>query len=237
MKKTKSSKKELPNKLIPIICTDKEGWTESWTAGRNLLNIPHPFRLCAFGPPSSGKSTAIKNIIVRAKPEFKEIIVVHLDPEGSKEWDDCDAKIIAVIPEPTSFDRTKKKLLILEDLNLSDMSKIDKNKLNRLMGYSSSHSNLSICITAQNSFDLSPSIRRMANLYIIFKQPDLNSLITLASRTGLAKKHMLFIMSRLLTQPHDSLWVDLQKASLSPYRINGYDSITLNQLDTAIKEL
>jgi hypothetical protein len=236
MKKTKSSKKELPDKLIPIICSDKEGWTESWDKKRNLLNIVHPFRLGAFGPPSSGKSTAIKNIIVRAKPKFQEIIVCHLD-ENSTEWKDCDAKMIKEIPEPTSFDRTKKKLLILEDLNLSDMSKIDKNKLNRLMGYASSHCNLSICITAQNSFDLSASIRRMCSLFVIFKQPDLNSLITLSSRTGLKSSHMLFIMSRLLNECHDSLWIDLSLSSPARYRINGFDKITLEDLDTLVKEL
>ena len=235
---TKKKKKKLPDRILPIPCSDKEGWTETWLkpSNRNLLNIPHPWRGVFTGPPSSGKSTAIKNIIVRSKPKFAEIIVCHLDDKSS-EWEDCNPTMIKELPEPTSFDRKKKKLLILEDLNLADMSKTDKAKLNRLFGYASSHCNLSIAITCQNSFDLSPSIRRMANLYIVFKQPDLNSLITLASRTGLKSKHMLYIMSRLLKQPHDSLWIDLGKNSPSPYRINGYDSITLPELDTAIKEL
>ena len=236
-KKEKKEKKQLPNVLIPIKCSDKEGWTESWDSKRNLLNIPHPFRLVATGPPSSGKSTAIKNIIVRAKPPFKEIIVVHLDPEGSDEWNDVNPVMKKEIPEPTSFDRKKKRLLIFEDLNLSEMSKIDKAKLNRLFGYASSHCNLSIAITCQNSFDCPAPIRRMCNLFVIFKQPDLNSLITLASRTGLKSKHMLYIMSRLLNQPHDSLWIDLQRNSPAPYRLNGYDKITLDELDHAIKNL
>lgn len=233
--KEKKSKKSLPDTLLPIPCTDKEGWSESWDKKRNWLNIPHPWRGVFTGPPSSGKSTAIKNIIVRAKPKFKEIIVCHLD-ENSTEWKDCGAKMVKVLPEPTSFDRTQKRLLILEDLNLSDMSKADKNKLNRLMGYASS-CNLSIAITCQNAYDLSPSVRRMANLYVIFKQPDLNSLIMLASRTGLKSKHMLYIMTRLLKQPHSSLWIDTQRNSPANYRIDGYTGITLEQLDRLIKEL
>ena len=230
-------KKELPNRLIPISCIDKEGWSEQWTSSRNILNIPHPFRLVAIGPPSSGKSTAIKNIIVRAKPKFREIIVCHLDPEGSQEWVDCDAKMISELPEPTSFDRKKKRLLILEDLNLKEMGKENKARLNRLMGYTSSHCNLSIAITCQNAFDLSPSIRRMANLYVIFKQIDISSLVTLASRLGLKKEHMLLIMSRLLPNCHDSLWIDVSRGSPAPYRINGFNPVTLRELDAAVKSI
>ena len=81
--------------------------------------------------------------------------------------------------------------------------------------------NLSIAITSQNAFDCPAPIRRMANCWVIFKQPDLISLITLASRTGLKSKHMLYIMSRLLNQPHDSLWIDLIRFSPAPYRLNG----------------
>ena len=225
---------KLPNKIIPIECSDKENFTEAWSPGRNLLNIPHPFRSCFTGPPSSGKSTAIKNIIIRAKPEFEEILVVHLDFEGTTEWDDCDAEMLDQIPEPTDFDRETKRLLIIEDLNLSDLPKDDKNKLNRLFGYTSSHCNLSIAITCQNAFDMNASLRRMCSLFVIFKQPDVNALITLASRTGLKSQHMLYIMSRLLKNQHDSLWIDMKSNSPAPYRINGFNTITLEQLDNSI---
>ena len=87
--KSKTKSKRLPNEILAISCSDKEGYTEKWNENRNLLNIPHPFRSCFTGPPSSGKSCSIKNIIIRAKPEFEEILVCHLDPEGSSEWDDC----------------------------------------------------------------------------------------------------------------------------------------------------
>ena len=227
----------LPNVILPVDCSDKVGYTEKWYEHRNLLNICHPWRGFFTGPPSSGKSCAIKNIIIRAKPEFEEILVVHIDPEGTTEWDDCDAEMLDEIPEPTSFDRETKKLLIIEDLNLSQMNKEDKAKLNRIFGYSSSHCNLSVAITCQNAFDLNASLRRMCSLFVIFKQPDINSLITLASRTGLKSKHMLYIMSRLLSAQHSSLWIDLKTGSPAPYRINGFTPITLEELDNDIKQL
>ena len=117
------------------------------------------------------------------------------------------------------------------------MKKEDKAKLNRLFGYTSTHCNLSVAITCQNAFDLNPSIRRMANLYIVYRQPDLNALITLASRTGLKAKHMVFIFTRVLKNPHDSLWIDLQSFSPANFRINGFTPISLDEIDTAIKQL
>jgi ribosome biogenesis GTPase A len=65
----------LPNKIIPISCSEKKGWREKWYEGRNMLNLPHSFRLLCIGPPDSGKSTLIKNIIIRAKPDSENIII------------------------------------------------------------------------------------------------------------------------------------------------------------------
>ena len=131
--------KELPDTIIPIPCSDKDGWTEEWYDKRNLLNIPHPFRCYLVGPPSSGKSTLIKNIILRTKPHFKEVLVYHFDPENSSEWDDIEAKIIDKLPDPKSLDRDKKRLLIIEDCNLKNSSVEDRATMNRLFGYTSSH--------------------------------------------------------------------------------------------------
>ena len=66
----------LPNKIIPLPNPDKE-FHEAWDKGRNLLNIPHPFRAVFLGPPGSGKSTAVKNILMRADPCFENIIIIH----------------------------------------------------------------------------------------------------------------------------------------------------------------
>ena len=229
-------KKQLPDKIIAIKNSDKDSWTENWYPGRNLLNIPHAFRGIFIGVPGSGKSTCIKNITIRAKPKFKEIILYHLD-DNSTEWDDIKVKKIKELPLPTSFDNKTKKLLIFEDLNLSSLKKEDKEKLNRLLGYTSSHCNLSIVITTQSCFDLSPSLRRMCNLYVVFRSIDVNSLIILASRCGLKSKHMLYIMSKLLPQPYDFLMIDCQKESPAPYRINGFTPITISELDELIREL
>jgi hypothetical protein len=233
----KTNKIDLPDSIIPIECADKEGWSESWSSGRNWLNFPHPTRGVFCGLPSSGKSTYIKNIIIRTIPHYEEIIVSGFDNDNSKEWDDkLKVTFISGIPDPKSFNRDKKRLLIIEDLDTSNLKPVDKSNLNRLFGYTSSHCNLSIFLTCQNPFDVKPPIRRMANLFVLFKSHDMNSLITLSSRTGIKSKHMVVIMSQLLTNPHDSLTIDLQQNSPAIYRINGYQKITLKELDEMVKE-
>ena len=77
----------IPNTIIPIDNPDKL-FHERWTNRRNLLNFPHPFRAVMLGPPNVGKTTICKNIILKAKPEFEEIFVIHCDPTYTQEYDD-----------------------------------------------------------------------------------------------------------------------------------------------------
>ena len=67
-------KAKLPKELIIMKNPDKE-FHEFWTAGRNIVNIIHPFRCCLFGPPNVGKSTAVLNILMRADPPFEEVFL------------------------------------------------------------------------------------------------------------------------------------------------------------------
>jgi hypothetical protein len=43
----------LPNKILALPNADK-AFHEKWYKGRNHLNIPHPFRCVALGPPNCG---------------------------------------------------------------------------------------------------------------------------------------------------------------------------------------
>jgi hypothetical protein len=234
-KNSKILKQKLPDRILAMPCLDKVGWTESWTPGRNLLNIPHPFRGAFCGPPSSGKSTSIKNIIIRSSPVFDEILVVHFDTENSIEWDDVGGcTIIGEIPDPLSFDRDSKRLLILEDLNLKSLPKEDKEKVNRLFGYTSSHCNLSVVITAQNPIDIPVSARRMSNLFVLYKCPDIQSVSLMASRTGIKAKDLHYLYNTKATGIHDSVWIDISQNSPGYVRINGFDVIDIASVNKKV---
>lgn len=218
------SKKNLQEKILPIKCSDKS-FQEKWTKGRDLLDFPWSFRWTLAGPPSSGKSTIIKNHIIRANPPYTKVEVCHYDSEGSTEWEDVGATMISMLPDPKQINTTKEKyLLIIEDLNLSTVNKTEKEKIDRLFGYSSSHRGVSIALTAQNPLDVPVGARRMSNVFTIWKQPDLNGLMLMARRCGYKQQDFIEFFKLCKTQ-HDCITIDCTNLTPAPLRFNGYQLI------------
>jgi len=223
-RKTKKRAPKLPKRLLAIRNADK-GFHERWKKGRDLLNIPHPWRGIFVGPPGTGKSTTVKNLIIRADPPFEEIICVHCDPEYTKEYDDVGCQMIGTIPAPQEFDGEVKTLVIIDDIAMKSMSKDQKNHLDRLFGFVSTHKNISVALAQQDPFNIPASVRRCANLYVIWKSPDIDSVATMARRTGLRKNDFDEIFTALNIEGRDSLWIDLTPKSPAPLRQNGYEII------------
>ena len=65
-RKKRKRELRLPNRLLALKNADK-AFHESWHPKRNLLNFPHPFRAVLLGPPNTGKSATVKNLLLRAK--------------------------------------------------------------------------------------------------------------------------------------------------------------------------
>jgi hypothetical protein len=143
------------------------------------MDIPHPFRAVLAARPNSGKTCVIFNIILRgaqSQNPFEKIIVVHCDPEETKEYSPIDCTLLAKIPSPEQFSGKQKSLVILEDLNYHAMGKDQKGNLDRLFGYVSTHKNCSVIVTAQNPFSVSANVRRCANLFVLWSSHDMDSL-------------------------------------------------------------
>ena len=200
----------LPNRILPIENPDKK-FHEKWGPRRNLLNFPHPFRAVMLGPPNVGKSTVCKNIIMKAKPEFDEIFVVHCDPNFTQEYDDLGdgCTILEKIPCQDEFEGLVKTLVILDDLEFKFMDNQQKRNLDRLYGYASTHKNISCCLCSQDPFNVPPIVRRCANLWVLWKMTDLQAMSTCARRTGMRSLAFKSIFDNLMKEPHDSLWIDL----------------------------
>ena len=67
----------------------------------------------------------ILNLILRSacgQHPFEKIVVVHCDPQETKEYDDLECELRADIPAPKDFPPHQKTLCILEDLNYLNMS-------------------------------------------------------------------------------------------------------------------
>jgi len=212
----------LPNKIIIIDNPDKS-YHEHWFNNRNALNIPHPFRCIISGKPNCGKSTVVLNLIIRAQPEFQQIYVIHVDSGYTKEYNEIDAEYLDEIPDPKFWTGEHKTLVVLDDIELSNLDKIQKGNLDRLFGYVSTHKNISVILTSQNAFVIPTTIRRCTNLFILYKSPDLTHLAQLAGKTGMDKLKFMELFKQHITSYHDALWLDYTVNSPYPIRKNGYE--------------
>lgn len=221
-KKHKSTK--LPDELFPIPNKDKK-FQEEWYPGRNLLNFPHSFRCVITARPNTGKTSIIKHILVRQDPMFQKIYVVHIDPDTKDYKDVDDVKLLNEIPSPRDpiLNRKEKNLLILDDLEFKFMNKQQLQNLDRLFAYVSSHKNTSVCVIAQDPYNIPPCIRRMCNIWILGKiNNDITSFLSIAQRCGLSQEEFMHIFNKYITGDHDTFWIDRTKNTPAEYRINGY---------------
>ena len=114
-------------------------------------------------------------------------------------------------------------------MNLSTLSKKAKENLDRLAGYARSHRGTSIFCNAQNPFDVPVGFRRMANVFCLWRQPDLNAVSAMASKTGFKPSDFQFLFSHCKKQ-HDSILIDLTNNSPAKIRFNGYTVVRQNNV-------
>lgn len=214
----------LPNKIIPLSNPDKK-FHEKWSESRNKLNFPHPWRCVLLGPPNCGKGTVVKNLILRAKPEFEEIICIHCDPDYTNEWEDVDAEMLNEIPPPEEWVGEVKTLVILDDLEFKGLDKTQKSNLDRLFGFVSTHKNISVALCAQDAFNVPACVRRCANIWILWQSPDIDAMATVARKSGVNSKAFKNIFDNLIENSHDSLWLDMTYKTPYPKRRNGFEII------------
>jgi hypothetical protein len=166
-----------------------------------------------------------KNILLRAKPQFKEIFVIHADPDFTKEYDDIDAQMLNEIPPLQEWEGEVKTLVIVDDIDLSQLGKEQKKNLNRLFGNVSTHKNISVILTSQDPFNVPPSVRRMSNLFILWKSKDMDSLAQIARKSGVSSEDMKNLFNTILTGDKDSLWLDNTSGTPYQMRKNGFTII------------
>ena len=216
----------LPNKIIPLPNPDK-AFHEKWYEGRNMLNIPHPFRCVCLGPPNVGKTTIVKNLLLRAKPEFEEVVVIHCDGGYTKEYNDLgdSVEMLSEIPAPEDWEGETKTLVVLDDLEFKGMNKDQKRNLDRLFGYVSTHKNISCILCSQDAFNVPPIVRRCSNLWVLWRCPDLDAMSVCARKTGLRADNFNYIFNKLMLDHKDSLWIDMTDKTPYKMRKNGYTII------------
>jgi hypothetical protein len=135
------------------------------------------------------------------------------------------------IPAPDTFESEKgedgeflpKTLLVIDDLDIRSLNKVQKMHLDRLLGYVSTHRSVSVAICTQDGFNLPAAMRRMCNVYCLWKGPDMEALSMMAKKLGVKNLHELFM--RYCPNRRDSVWIDTTPGTPAPLRINGFKII------------
>ena len=196
---------KLPDKILIIPNADKE--FHEVVDQTNLANMPHPNRIAFIANPNSGKPLAIKNVLLRSFPPYERIIVFHADPT-SEEYNDIDAEYIDYIPEVDYWDRTKKNLFILEDINFKRLKADQKMLVDRYYGSFSTHHSISVWSTFQRAFSCPPEIRDYCNILFLWNTRNVNSLSALSSRLGINADDLKYIFKNICSSKYDFLVID-----------------------------
>jgi len=164
---------------------------------------------------------------MRAEKPFQTVVIVHCDSLYTQEYKDIDnCVMLDKIPAPEEWPGNRKMLVILEDLEFKGMNKQQKQALDRLFGYVSTHKNISVALCAQDAFNVPPCVRRCSNLFVLWKCPDMDSMNLVARKAGMTARKLNKLFETHVRAPKDSIWVDLSDHSPAPLRLNGFLKIS-----------
>lgn len=242
------SRNQLPRTIVPYHSADKR-LIEEWTPGRDPANFPSPFRMLLLGPPGGGKTATIKNLIVRQRPYFDEVYIIHEDAggedaaAGTSEYDDLDPT--AIMNEPASLEfwnavcaeddpdaAPVKRLVILDDVEMKGGGAGMKTRLRNiatLFRYCSSHKGFSIMCAHQDFFGLDPIVKKCANVFLLWKPHARSEASLIDNRVGLAKGTLKTLFNEVATGPYDFICVDLTRGTKMPLRLGLWQPLELEE--------
>lgn len=216
---------QFPKKIIVLDNPDKS-FQESWYPGRDEANFPHSHRICMIARPHCGKTLTIKNLILRQDPPFQRIMLWSESPL-SKEYNMMDVEKYDKCPTPEDIcaeldpetEQPPKQLLIIDDVDLDHLSKADEQNLMKLLKHYSSHFNTSIYITIHDLTQLKPKMRRMCNVFIIWKLSN-ETLKILGNKFSIPNDVLFNMFHQNVQKTYDNICVDLTENSPYKYRFN-----------------
>lgn len=214
--------------FIPFKCPDKL-ISEQWYNGRKPANIPSPHRALIVGQPSCGKTCLILNLIINQDPAYDEVYVCHLDAEHTKEYDELQPTMLMSEIPPLSFwnnliegddpENPKKRLCVLDDIEWTKCGKDRLKNLAELLRYASSHKGISVLISHQSIFDTPSILRKMCDVFCIFKPRSRLEVGLIENRTGLKKGELDDIFNTIASGHRDFITIDHTIGSPFPKRL------------------
>jgi hypothetical protein len=226
-----------PQELLDLTANADKKWHTQWKPDDDLLAFPHPFRACLTGPPNSGKSTTILNIIMRANPPYSKVHVIY--PGGNAatgEYDSLQPKELVTfhdsIPNVEVFKSVKngavKTCVVVDDFELKELGPEARGHLDRLVGHVSTHRMADVFVCSQQWVNVPTIARRCCNVFILWKPRDSATIHQISKGVG----EDMVTLFKFSKQPRDSIWIDKTVDSPCPLRLNGYTPIGKNSSDS-----
>lgn len=250
-------KRPLPfdERIIPKKQGDKENWKDSWSdtgdyEERSLLNFLKGSKIGVIARAGGGKSSLIANMILRAHPSFKKLVIIHPDHEITQDYDEFfndepdDESVVlrGDIPTVAEWNEYVKEVeekdgspgpiaCILDDIEYDTMSKPQRKSLDHLMRYISSHKNVTVYVTAQYFHILPLIIRR--NLNVLFLAPCIDKAeeSIVAKKVGLKATTLKRMFEIECREFFDNICIDLSEKTPAKYRKNGFEVLNIHDYE------
>ena len=94
-----------------------------------------------------------------------------------------------------------------------------------LFRYCSTHKGLTIYFAHQSFFDVTSLVKKMANIYVLWKPRAYSELALIENRVGYAKGTLKELFQTVATGHRDSITVDLTEGTPAPLRKNIWEKI------------
>ncbi len=156
---------------------------------------------------------------------------------GTTEYDDVDPTMLmnqvpdgkfwnAVCADDDPDGPPVKRLVILDDLEMKGADRLYN--LGKLFRYVASHKGFSLCLAHQNFFGMDPLIKKVANIFVVWKPRARNELALIENRVGLEKGQLKEHFDTVTKDDHDNITIDHTKNSPATLRLNLFTPIELD---------
>ena len=162
-------------------------------------------------------------------PRFKEVYLIHQDAGYTKEYKDLECTQELDDVPPLEFWENDgphiKRAVIVDDLELTAANKQRMKNLAIMFRYASTHKGLTIYFAHQSFFDICPLIKKMSNVYILWKPRARNELAMIENRVGLPQDTLKELFKTVATGHRSSICVDMTENSPAPLRLDVWKPI------------
>ena len=171
-----SQRKTLPT-VIAVESEDKKGYDKT-PPQDHPCSMPRRSRVALCAPPGHGKTSLIKNLLIRSRSDddpWAAVVVITGVGDYCKEWD-------KVVHTKTDFSEADEKwwaamskkhdekpiACIVDDMNYSDMKPKERSNSYSLMQFVCTHMNVTAFLASHSWVQLIPRLRRACDIVVLW---------------------------------------------------------------------